>query len=535
MAICFGLFRIRDGDKRAGSISATLAAWRGGVGALLLGSSGGTLRLWPMRQGSYGGTVAAGIIEVKLPTPLNTSGGNPRSADRMLAASMCLTPLGAAFLECDPSQNKKNFKYKTICLIDRIKRLNHQGSDGSSLEIRMMGETTVAVAWLPGDVVQEIFMRIKDVADLFRCAMTCKQWRRIVLNPSFLRRRQWPNHTSSFLSGFFIWEKLIFGRGSTALTSFIPTPRSVFSSDHWFLETFFSRATRARLENAVPLVARHGLLLVRLVSSNSIVRLAVCNLLVGACDELPPLKCNWDFEKSGYAILTKADCSSNAKHGYSAFFKVLIIGTDRDHRPHKLHKFMSGEARWSSPTDLFVSTNKRMTGWLPLRDPRAVVCHGTAHWLICYVTGQDWRLHSIEIAIPAKHKTTEHYDEPQLIVHASEKLSLLYLDRQDFKLETWTRQEDPTMWLRTMVVELKPPRPTMMDMDLSILGEKGGMLLIKDNHMNLYAADFETGAMVKLTRFDNVNRPKVVPLEMDWVAFFVSRLGGGLRSKKPSS
>ena len=58
-AICYGLVRIRDGDERAGSFSAALAAWRGGVGALLLGSSGGTLRQWPVRQGSYGGTVVA--------------------------------------------------------------------------------------------------------------------------------------------------------------------------------------------------------------------------------------------------------------------------------------------------------------------------------------------------------------------------------------------------------------------------------------------------------------------------------------------
>ena len=41
---------IRDGDERAGSFSAALADWRGGVGALLLGSSGGTLRLWPVCQ-----------------------------------------------------------------------------------------------------------------------------------------------------------------------------------------------------------------------------------------------------------------------------------------------------------------------------------------------------------------------------------------------------------------------------------------------------------------------------------------------------
>ncbi|EMS51121.1 Aquaporin SIP2-1 [Triticum urartu] len=38
------------------------------------------------------------IIEVKLPTPLNTSGGNPRSADRMLAAIMCRNPLGGGIL-----------------------------------------------------------------------------------------------------------------------------------------------------------------------------------------------------------------------------------------------------------------------------------------------------------------------------------------------------------------------------------------------------------------------------------------------------
>ena len=36
---------------------------------------------------------------MKLPTPLNTSGGNPRSADRMLAAIMCRYPLGGGILE----------------------------------------------------------------------------------------------------------------------------------------------------------------------------------------------------------------------------------------------------------------------------------------------------------------------------------------------------------------------------------------------------------------------------------------------------
>ena len=35
---------------------------------------------------------------MKLPTPLNISGGNPKSADQMLAASMCPYPLGGGIL-----------------------------------------------------------------------------------------------------------------------------------------------------------------------------------------------------------------------------------------------------------------------------------------------------------------------------------------------------------------------------------------------------------------------------------------------------
>lgn len=56
---CRGLVQIRYGDERAGSISAALAVWRGGVGALLPGSSGGAFRQWLVRQGSYGGTAVA--------------------------------------------------------------------------------------------------------------------------------------------------------------------------------------------------------------------------------------------------------------------------------------------------------------------------------------------------------------------------------------------------------------------------------------------------------------------------------------------
>mgnify|MGYP005817050887 CR=1 FL=1 len=40
-------FDTDNGDERAGSISAALAVWQGGVEVLLPGSSGGAFRQWP--------------------------------------------------------------------------------------------------------------------------------------------------------------------------------------------------------------------------------------------------------------------------------------------------------------------------------------------------------------------------------------------------------------------------------------------------------------------------------------------------------
>ena len=59
-----GLDRISDGDEHAGFISAALAVWRGGVAALLPGSSGGTRRQWPVCQGSHGGSAVVDDLRI---------------------------------------------------------------------------------------------------------------------------------------------------------------------------------------------------------------------------------------------------------------------------------------------------------------------------------------------------------------------------------------------------------------------------------------------------------------------------------------
>uniref|UniRef100_A0ACD5UIQ4 Uncharacterized protein n=1 Tax=Avena sativa TaxID=4498 RepID=A0ACD5UIQ4_AVESA len=318
-----------------------------------------------------------------------------------------------------------------------------------------------------------------------------------------------------FFSGFFVWEEEIIDlikKRPAFLTTFIPTSRSVFGSKQRSFKSFFSGAPRAarRLGNhhVVPLVSRCGLLLVRLDSPDSpddIVHLVVCNLLARTCHELPPLECDWKFSKSGYAILTGVDCSSNAttqpSQACSAFFKVLIIGNDMYHQPKNLHSFTSGEKRWRRPSK-FPFTAKWMSGSETLRNPHAVVWRGTAYWLFRYsswhtigMDGQTCHVSVSEIKTLFGHRKIHTYDEAQLTITTDGELSVFHMQKRGYQLEEWTRQEDgdASRWLCAPDVQLKPPRR----MNLLILGEKGGMLLVKNTQGDVYIVDLDTGGWTR--------------------------------------
>ena len=114
-----------------------------------------------------------------------------------------------------------------------------------------MEETAATAASLPNDVLREILARVKDAASLFRCATTCKRWRCLVADPSFLRRL-WPedacHRSSSFLSGFMTQRRALF-----------PTPPSVFgpAGRRLFLRSFLPHAANL-LKRAAPLISRRA-------------------------------------------------------------------------------------------------------------------------------------------------------------------------------------------------------------------------------------------------------------------------------------
>jgi hypothetical protein len=78
------------------------------------------------------------------------------------------------------------------------------------------------------------------------------------------------------------------------------------------------------------------------------------------------------------------------------------------------------------------------------------------------------------------------------------------------------------------MINLKQPRKETQRTELCLLGEKCGTLLLTVSRQSVYTADLKTGKMQKVLDWPRsrlINPSDVVPLEMDWAAVFVSRLG----------
>ncbi|PNT73671.1 hypothetical protein BRADI_2g62091v3 [Brachypodium distachyon] len=421
------------------------------------------------------------------------------------------------------------------------------------------------VSRLPDDMLRDILARFRgDAAALFRCATVCKRWRRLVADPAFLRRC-WPpepekkdHHDARSFTGFFATVRLRRQR-RTKEPCFIPSPGS-----------------------AVPLAWRHGLLLVLLALHGAGGgRLAVCELLSGACHVLPPLNSVHQFEdqtRDGYAILTAADCRSPSTP--SSAFKVLVValgsGAGRQDDAHMgcLHTFSSsagsgGEAGcWSAPR---VESFDCEDGWCnygpicggnygPICHGDAVVLRGAAPRLFSDRYGS--RFHAIQVDVETGRLSTTKFPHFPLTdvlstsclgVAADGTLSFLKVQRSpgsrprlqirerqggdpDDSDERAADEAAPKRWLCAKTVELKPPagkkkqeaHSRLLNMYF-MLGEKCGKLLVTDIRINrVYAADLGTGTTEEVVAWPQgrtFNRNEAVPLEMDWPAMFVSRLG----------
>ncbi|XP_044354349.1 uncharacterized protein [Triticum aestivum] len=426
--------------------------------------------------------------------------------------------------------------------------------NNTSMEDTAAAMTAVS---LPDDALLEILLRVGDAAALFRCAIACKRWCGLVGDPSFLRS-WWPEHACPSLAGFFVQNQ----RGAKML---VPTPRSALRRGlRHTVSSFVPAETAELLSHAVPLVSRRGLLLVHLVRAEDkdsrVIHMAVCNLLDGTCNELPPLELDcyarhFYYKQRCYAVLTGADCHDGDGEHPPSFYKVLIVATSHRNQIDQkfdLETFSSDEASWSRRrVCLHATIAANALGSLCQSD--AVVLHGTPHWLFRSNKGQCFYLvkldsHEDHLSFTRLPIPMIRYSDhrPCLSLDTDGTLSVLHTEKEGHHLVVWRQEENQwsvdgtTQWLNTRTIELIEPgdKETQGRKIHCMLGEKCGKLLVKDRHGQAYTTDLETGAMEEVEHWSHVRpdgNPDVVLLEMDWPAFFVSRLATASESRLPLS
>lgn len=159
-------------------------------------------------------------------------------------------------------------------------------------------------------------------------------------------------------------------------------------------------------DDAVPLVSRHGLLLLRVNTNLRRGILAVCDLLDGSLRVLPSLLgYNSDEDMMGYTLLTNKDGGSldDHQHQRSFFFKVVIVTILKNHgyyTEYSLQTLSSAdETGWSRCSgDLLKAGNHNIRVVFMQRE--AVVCGGAAHWLFF---GVPAAIYTLDLSIETGH------------------------------------------------------------------------------------------------------------------------------------
>ncbi|CAM0954342.1 unnamed protein product [Alopecurus aequalis] len=316
---------------------------------------------------------------------------------------------------------------------------------------------------LPDDIVLEILVRVTDIPDLLRCAVTSTRWRLLIAHDSFLRRR-WPEgarHRSSLL-GFFSSQSSPEGR----IVVGIPRPLAPVPWSPFRHRRRFPGIPDPPGYPVVPFTSRRGLVLVcrpRLLEGS--LDLSVCDPLARKSCRLAPLKANaavcegmahWLYRdrSSHYTLSVSTDEAADIS------LSKLPIAPDRP-----------GFNFYSAP--LLSVTDEGVLSLIRLYRK----CTGLEIWT---------------------RQTGGNDNGDGMCWH-----------------------------LTNMIRLKRPERCKMDMVQCMCVGEMSNVLLIKDNKNCMYIADMEAGKMENITELFPSVVSEATPFEMDWPAFCMSRLAGG--------
>ncbi|TKW14233.1 hypothetical protein SEVIR_5G154600v4 [Setaria viridis] len=366
---------------------------------------------------------------------------------------------------------------------------------------------------LPADLQVEILSRVGNAVSVVRCAATCKAWRCLIQEPSFLplfyRRRGSGGFDPFSLLGFFFRDTsqrlprrrlyrrrptrfLLLGASQSRPSSPVVLPLSRFL------------ATAGDLDGFVPVASGGGGLvaLCRTLGSRDTARICVCNPLAGTSTFLPPLPPLFVPEKT---IFLEAGGSS---------FRLLTVMDDQ--RVLVLRVFSSQTGWWDAAVAAELPDNMVMIVSSP-----AVVHRGAVHW-ICGTHALPNAVHTVavrltqavasvsRINLPPRaglHRLTEASRAVHLTNSVQDTLSLVLVD--ELVLSIWNLEEsspDGKQWSCCKAIHLMPMLPPInfscRKVELSIQGlcEKSGSLFLHLVGEGLFMFNVETKKLVKVCK-----------------------------------
>lgn len=416
----------------------------------------------------------------------------------------------------------------------------------------------MAVASFPDVIISKILKRVPDLVSLFRCSLVCKEWRGLVSDPAFLRRRgirpkpdggeQSPSQPS--LVGIFVQRDSLRDNFPTRPPTLVPAPGSDLGPQRRCLASFVR--DDCILDGASPLAARDGLLLLRIwprsTDSSALVHLCVCNLHTGSRDLLPALDANDEGAVYGYALLAAADHAGthdvHIADSYSALFQVLLVGPGHSGHKVHVHRFSSASGDWDA-----LDCRQTIYGvrepklWGPYACRVAAVARGTAHWLFC---GDARTFYTLDVSASTGHVSMSALPADTLAAisraaaeetawwlctTAAGRLALLCVESNNRLVMIVEQRDDDGHHRRSdsgeVDVDVEPGFGDEPLSPLCIGGRSDTALALYDSDPErAYVLDLVSGSATRvegwIRSFDYMT---AVPCEINWEMFFVSRLG----------
>ncbi|CAN6271603.1 unnamed protein product [Urochloa humidicola] len=368
---------------------------------------------------------------------------------------------------------------------------------------------------LPTDLQVEILSLVGDAVSVVRCAATCKAWRRLILEPSFLprfhRRGGVGGFDPSSLLGFFFRDtsqrlprRRLYRRRPTRFLLLGPSQSRPPSPLVLPLSRFL--ATAGDLDGFAPVASGGGGLvaLCRILgASRDAARICVCNPLSGTSTFLPPLPPLFVPEKIVFLV---AGGSS---------FRLLAVMMD-DQRGLVMRVFSSQTGGWDAAVAAELPDNMVMVVSSP-----AVVHRGAVYW-ICGTRALPNAVHAVavrltqamalasvsRIDLPPRaslHCLTAASRTVHLANSVQNTLSLVLLD--ELVLSFWNLEEsnaDGKWWscYRAIDLKLPPINFSCRKVELSIEGlcENNGYLFLHMVGEGLFMFNVNTKKLVKVCK-----------------------------------